>query len=120
VEQAASEPAGMVQESRTCYANGVKETTIVEVTSMGGTASFIVERNGRLCYSANMSIGASMQVAELTYVSADGTLFVSGTLDMNSNVMKLICPDGKTYQVPAQCDPSVGPEAEACTPGICP
>ncbi len=101
----------------TCYSNGVKVITAVDLTSGSGTVTF---KNGStVCYT--FAAGASATGAEtLTIKNAAGTTIATGTTDTAGNTT-ITCTGGSPVTLNSSCQDATGTASStaSCTTGTC-
>lgn len=115
-------------DSNTCYSNGVKEITKMNLNMATGTGDVSVtyKKNNAVCYSFNMPMTASTTNATIQIKNGAGTTIA--TIEANSTTDKstITCTGGQPVVLNDKCDKSMLPDVsgstdttDSCTPGTC-
>jgi len=103
--------------SNTCYSNGVKVLTTLDLTAQTEVVTY---KNGSsVCYSFNVS-GDATGATTFTLKNGSGQTIATGATDANNN-FTITCPGGQPVTIDPNCDspaPS-GTPATSCTVGTC-
>ena len=103
--------------SNTCYSNGVKVLTTLDLTTQTEVVTY---KNGSsVCYSFNVA-GNAAGATTFTLKNASGQTIATGATDVNQN-FTITCPGGQPVTIDPSCDSpgTSGTPAASCTTGTC-
>ena len=113
-----SATAGLVPTTTYCYANGVKEQTVVRAS---GTTSIVatltVKRDAQICYSIDVSMTDPSAIS-YAFRDGSGTQVATGTGTSSASLPVVTCNGGSPTPISIACGALVSATA-SCTPGSC-